>query len=511
TEQKARMDGVYYSLSICVALIGFLLIKFLTKQKSPKKLPPSPPSIPIIGHLYLLKAPIYNSFRSLSNKYGQVLLLKLGTRRVLLVTSASAVEECFTTNDIIFASRPTRLRAKHLMYDHTTVDTAPYGDLWRNLRRFLTLEIFSSARLATTSVFRQEEVRLWASGLVKQCQIKEPAKVELKSKFSELTFNIVTMMILGRRYYGEHVRESDTAEAAHVRAFMEETFKICGMRDVGDNFPFLWRIDFRGKKILNFAEKKDKVFQKWIDDFRASTTPEANGDSSKRTLIQVLLSLQQCEPEFYTDKIIKGIILVLVLGGADTTATTMEWAMCLLLNHPEALKKARAEIDDKIGQSRLIAEEDLPKLTYLKNIINETLRLYPPAPILLPRCSSDECMVGGFDVPRNTTLMVNAWAIQRDPKVWKDPESFIPERFEGEAEFGYWLIPFGGGRRGCPGAVFGGRVVALALGVLIQLFEWERVADEEVDMTERFAFTMEKADSLEAICRPREAINLLFK
>lgn len=198
-----------------------------------------------------------------------------------------------------------------------------------------------------------------------------------------------------------------------------------------------------------------------------------------------------------------------MLAGIDTSAVTLEWAMSNLLNHPHILKKARAELDDQVGQQHLIDESDLSKLPYLQNIISETLRLYPAAPLLLPHFSSSDCTIEGYDVPRDTMVLVNAWAIHRDPKLWDDAESFKPERFEitGEGEVNMKLMPFGLGRRSCPGSGLAQRVLGLALGSLIQCFEWERVSDEEVDMSEGEGVTMPKAVPLEALCKARPIIN----
>lgn len=118
------------------------------------------------------------------------------------------------------------------------------------------------------------------------------------------------------------------------------------------------------------------------------------------------------------------------MAGTETSAVALEWAMSNLLNSPEVLEKARVELDTQVGQDRLIEEADVTKLQYLQNIISETLRLHPPLSMLLPHLSSEDCTVGSYDVPRNTMLMVNAWAIHRDPKIWADPTSFKPERFE---------------------------------------------------------------------------------
>lgn len=180
------------------------------------------------------------------------------------------------------------------------------------------------------------------------------------------------------------------------------------------------------------------------------------------------------------------IVKVVLVAGTDTTSTTLDWAMSLLLNHPEAMEKVRTEIDTNVGCERLLEEQDLPKLKYMENVINETHRLYPAVPLLVPHEGSD-CVVGEFDVPRHTMVVINAWAIHRDPEIWEDPDKFKPERFQGWSAEGaeiYKLIPFGGGRRGCPGDVITNRLIGLTLGSLVQSFEWGRIGVEDVGMSE---------------------------
>lgn len=201
---------------------------------------------------------------------------------------------------------------------------------------------------------------------------------------------------------------------------------------------------------------------------------------------------------------------VLLTAGTDTSAVTIEWAMSLLLNHPEALKKAREELDLHVGHDRLIDESDLPKLPFLRAIINETLRLYPPGPILPAHESSEECIVGGYRVPRGTVLLVNVWAIQRDPKLWPEPTSFRPERLleAGREKELHGMLPFGLGRRGCPGEGLAMRVVGLAVGALVQCFEWD-CSGEPVDLSEGAGLTMPKAEPLVAGCKPRRFVTSL--
>ncbi|KAF5468162.1 hypothetical protein F2P56_012339 [Juglans regia] len=368
------MENLFSYLAFFFFFI-ILIIKLLYQYPNPN-LPPSPFSLPIIGHFHLLKQPVYQSLETLSLKYGPLLFLKFGSRPVLVVSSPSAVEECFTKNDIIFANRPRTMAGDILTYNSTAPAWAPYGHLWRNLRRIVNIQIFSKKSL--------------------------------------------------------------------------------------QNFSIMWEEEFYQKLIL--------------------------------TLLEYLM------------------LQMMFAAGTDTTATTMEWAMSLLLNHPEVLQKVKAEIDNQVGHKRLLNDSDLVKLPYLRSVVNETLRLYPPTPLLLPHCSAEDCTVGGYTIPEGTTLLVNAWAVHRDPRNWEEPNSFKPERFEGfngERE-GFRFIPFGIGRRACPGAGMGHRIVSLGLGALIQCFDWERLDKEMVDMSPASGFLLSKAKPLEALRSPRHSLENLL-
>ncbi|GKV04510.1 hypothetical protein SLEP1_g16662 [Rubroshorea leprosula] len=190
------------------------------------------------------------------------------------------------------------------------------------------------------------------------------------------------------------------------------------------------------------------------------------------------------------------------------SAVTMEWAMSLLSNNSEVLKKAQVEIDDVVGKNRLVEESDLSRLPYLHCVINETLRMYPASPLLFPHESSKDCVVGGFRIPCGSTLLVNLWAIHYDPKIWKEPKKFKPERFQGLEgnRDGFKFMPFRSRRRGCPDEGLATHVVGLTLASPIQCFEWERVGEEMVDMVEGIGLTMTKAHPLQVRSHPRQAM-----
>ncbi|KAF5197767.1 Cytochrome p450 [Thalictrum thalictroides] len=305
----------------------------------------------------------------------------------------------------------------------------------------------------------------------------------------------MTTMIGLKRYYGEDVKAEDLEEAKLFKEIIEETVSLIGSPFIGDYLPMLRWLDLKGaqKKMIRLKNKRDCFLRGVLNEHRRM---KANGSASSGegiTTLDVLLSMQETEPDYYTDEKIFGMIMTFLTAGTHAPAMTLEWAMSLLLNHPKTLNKARAEIDAYVGKDRVLEESDLPKLTYLQMVINETLRLFPPSSLIVPHQSSSECTVGGFDIPQGTMLLVNTWAIHRDPKNWMDPDKFIPERFEnGEGDKGFKFTPFGFGRRGCPGTRIAMRMVGLTLGSLLQCFVWERTNAEEIDMAEGPGITIPK-------------------
>ncbi|PON46380.1 Cytochrome P450, E-class, group I [Trema orientale] len=416
----------YTFLTLIFFLILAFKLLFKTKKRHYKNLPPIPPSLPIIGQLHLLKHPVHRTFYRLSQKYGPVFSLHFGSRRVVVVSSPSAVEECFTKNDIVLANLPRFLMGKHISYNYTTILASPYGDHWRNLRRIGTVEIFSLSRLDLFLGIRRDEIKRLLRKIWRNSVREEFEKVELRSMLPVLTYNIIMRMVAGKRYYGDEGYET---------------------------------------RVKKLAKRTDLFLQRLVEEHRSTTKKD---DQSRNTMIDHLLSLQESQPQYYTDQIIKGHILILLLAGTDTAAVTVEWAMSNLLNHPYVLKKARAELDSQVGQQKLVDESDLSKLPYLQSIISETLRLCPPAPLL---------------VPHSKYQIVQRLHIRWIPRATKTGMSWCSPR---------------------------PRVVGLTLGSLIQCFEWERVSKAKIDMTEGKGLTMPKAVPLEAMCKARPIMNVVL-
>ncbi|KAI3684652.1 hypothetical protein L6452_33877 [Arctium lappa] len=501
------MEISYFYISLLLLLLSYLFTSHFRPQ-TPNLLPSVFPTFPVIGHLYLLKPPLYRTFAKISAKYGPVLFLQIGSRRVLLVSSPSAAEECLTKNDIVFANRPRTLFSKIMGMNCTSLAWSPYGDNWRNLRRIASVEILSIHRLNEFHDIRVDEGKLLIRKLL---SASSSSPVNVKSVFYELMLNVMMRMISGKRYFCGDIPAVEE-ERKQLREILDESFLLAGAANVSDYLPILGWLGVKGlkKKLIALQEKSDVFFQGLIEQLRKSKGGES--ENNRKTMIEVLLSLQESDPEYYTDAMIRTLIAELLAAGTDTSAGTMEWAMSLLLNNPQVLRKAQNEIDREVGKDRLVDESDIANLPYLRCIINETLRLYPAGPLLVPHESSEDCVIRGYNIPSGTMLLVNQWAIHHDPRLYSDPKRFNPERFDGleGTRDGFKLMPFGSGRRSCPGEGLAVRVLGSTLGLLIQCFDWERMSEKMIDMTEAPGLTLSKAESVVIKCKPRlEMQNLL--
>lgn len=271
-----------------------------------QNLPPSPfPTLPIIGHLHLLRKPLHQTLSKISNRYGPILHLKFGSRPVLVVSSPSAAEDCLAKNDVVFANRPRLLVGKHLGYNYTSLTWAPYGEHWRNLRRISSLQILSSHRLQTLSHIRADEVRSLIRRLLRDDQKQA---VDLKSAFFDLTLNVMMMMIAGKRYYGDSVAEAK--EASKFQEIVAESIELAAVTNMADFLPIFRWVGDGGmeKRLILLQEKRDSLMQSLIQEHR---TMGSGGEKKQtKTMIEVLLALQESEPEYYKDEIIRGIMLV---------------------------------------------------------------------------------------------------------------------------------------------------------------------------------------------------------
>ncbi|KAG6469372.1 hypothetical protein ZIOFF_074087 [Zingiber officinale] len=371
------------------------------------------------SHLHLFNPPIHRSLAAISAAHGPVVLLHFGSCPVLLVFSPSAVEECFTVLvlDVAFANHPRFLAGKILGYDFTAILWAPYGSHWRRLRHITSMHLLAFDNLRVSSDLRSGEIRALAGNLFLQQSGGSggaPRRLDLKSTLFDLVCAIIEQLVVPL-----------TGETQEQRLIIKEMVSeglqlSAAAANAGDDMPEFMRVAWHGleKRLMRLQRRRDEFWGKLIVLHRERRQSEDNGDGidgeGRETVMNVMLSLQNRDPERYTDDIIKGVMMTMFAAGTNPSAFTTEWAMSLLLNHPHVLEKAATELDTTVGHEGLVYEDDIPNLIYLNCIINETLRLYPATPLLVPHETSKDCSVAGFYVSAGTMLLVNAWAIHRD-------------------------------------------------------------------------------------------------
>ncbi|XP_021720180.1 cytochrome P450 71A25-like [Chenopodium quinoa] len=498
-------------------LFLFFLYKWLhTKSSLGKSLPPSPPRVPIIGNFHQLGAYPYRSLKSLSERYGELMVINLGKAPVLIVSSAKAAHEIMKTQDSTFCNRPISKLGNKLLYNGRDVAAAQYGEYWRQMKSICVLQLLSNTRVRSFRRVREEEMAL----LIKKIENSSSSVVNLSEMFMTLTNDVICRVAFGRKY------SDNKGQDINFMKLLREFLELLGRFRVGDFIPCLawtnWldgsdaKVDKVVKEFDNFLEQVVKEHQHQDGQGHSRKGEESKNDEMAKDFVDVLLDVQkEKKAGFAIDRdSIKALILDIFSGGTDTTYTVLEWAMTELLRHPLKMRNLQREVRGITGEKLYVNEDDLEQMKYLKAVIKETLRLHPPIPLLVPRKSIHDTKINGYDIPAGITVITNAWAIHRDPASWDEPERFNPERFiNSSTDFkgqDFELIPFGSGRRICPGITFAIANNELVLANLMHKFDWMLPggADgETLDMTECIGLTAHREIPLLAIASPTTAGN----
>ncbi|EEF52498.1 cytochrome P450, putative [Ricinus communis] len=515
------MESLTSAIIIIIAFVTLLIYSFIRKSRkaSKKREPPQAAGAwPVIGHLHLLSGsqPPHITLGNLADKYGPIFTIKLGVHRTLIVSNGEIAKECLTTNDKAFASRPKSLAMEILGYDYSMLGFSPYGEYWRQMRKIITLELLSKHRLEMLKRVREVEVKTAIKGLyqewMKSRNSSNKILVEMKKWFSDITLNVILKVIVGQRLVELLDGEQDEGSSNSWQDALREFMELSGKFSVSDALPYLRWLDLGGveKEMKQNLEKLDCVVRKWLQDRRDK---KSSGIAKRQEgFMDVLLSILNDAEELSgrdADTINKATCLALILAASDTTAITLTWTLSLLLNNREALKAAQHEVDIHVGKERQVTESDARDLVYLQAIIKESFRLYPAVPLLLPHEAMEECTVNGYHIPAGTRLIINVSKVHEDPSVWLNPQEFQPERFltsHKDVDFrgqNFDLIPFGSGRRKCPGILFALQVLSLTLATVLHSFEIETSSDNPIDMCESAGTTNAKASPLEVVLTPR--------
>ncbi|KAB2633274.1 cytochrome P450 71A3-like [Pyrus ussuriensis x Pyrus communis] len=503
-----------------VAIFLILLYKWSSASATTanNSLPPSPPKLPIIGNFHQLGLHPHRSLLALSKRHGPLMLLHFGSVPVLVVSSAEAAREIMKTHDIAFSNRPKSTIYEKLAYNYKDIATAPYGEYWRQMKSICVLNLLSNKMVRSFRAVREEETQHMINKIKDSCSILSSSSssssvLNLREMFVTLTNDVICRVALGSKYSGE---EGGKMSKEIIKEFVE----LLGTTDIGDYIPWLsWLSHVNGlhakidKVAKQFDDFLESVVQEHIDQMSKSGNDERVHVENKeqKDFVDILLGIQEGSlAGFSLDRVgIKALILDMFIAGTDTTSATLVWTMAELIRNPRILRKAQDEVREVLKGKRKVEETDLSELVYLKLVLKESFRLHPPAPLLLPRETLESCTIEGYEIPANTMVFVLAKMVGSDPKCWENPKEFLPERFmDSSVDYKgnhFELLPFGAGRRGCPGMNFAAKLIELALANLLYCFDWElphRVRREDMDMEEAAGLTVAKKVPLFLAARP---------
>ncbi|MED6122225.1 hypothetical protein PIB30_037820 [Stylosanthes scabra] len=474
----------------------FVLINLVIKKSTSSnktKLPPGPWKLPLIGNIQPLVGPLpHETLRNLASKYGPLMYVKLGEVSNIIISSTEMAQEIMKTQDLNFCDRPRdSLVSRIIAYDGRGFSFSDYGDHWRQLRKICTTELLTTKRVQSFRFIREEEV----SEMVKSISESEGSIVNLTNKILSLTYGITAKTAFGKSH-------SYQQQKAFVSA-MEKLLLLVGEKSLAKLYPSVKVFQVLSKTKARMEElhkKTDKILQDIIDDHKNN---KKEGEEVVEDLVDVLLKFQKEDSEFpLDDESIKAVVQDMFVAGSETSSAVVDWAMAEMIKKPKVMKAAQSEVRKVYGNKGYVDESELHQLTYLKCVIKETLRLHPSLP-LAPRSTRETCQIMGYHIPANCNILINVWAIGRDPRYWVDAENFMPERFlDSSIDYrgtNFELIPFGGGRRMCPGIAFATPNMELPLAKLLYHFDWKfphGMNNEELDMTELFGMTVRRKNDL---------------
>jgi len=373
------------------------------------------------------------------------------------------------------------------------------------LRRISNTELFSAKRLEALEHLRRDQVVQTIQQILHESM--EGKTINIGDTVVQSSINL-----LGNMAFGKHMFDPHSPDFQEFKDSFWKLTVLGGAPNLVDYFPFLQWLDPQGvaHNTRIYLKRVYGILDKFIEDRLATMDKGRDGTDGPKDLLDALLDMRSHE---FTLTDIRGYLTDIFAAGSDTTAKTIEWAMAELICNPEKMKRAQAELDEVVGRNRRVEESDTERLPYLRAVVKEVLRLHPVAPLLIPHRADSDCEIEGFVIPKHTQVIVNVWAIGRDPSIWNEPSKFVPERFI-DSEMSsvdyrgqhFELISFGAGRRMCVGLPLASRMIHLVLASLLHSFDWAPPKDmsaEQVDMTEKFGVTISKAVPLEAISTPR--------
>nr|AKH61578.1 CYP76AD2/P450 tyrosinase fusion protein [Expression vector pWCD2106] len=491
------MDNATLAMILTIWFISINFIKmFFYHQNTKLSLPPGPKPLPIIGNILEVGKKPHRSFANLAKIHGPLISLRLGSVTTIVVSSAEVAKEMFLKKDQPLSNRNVPNSVTAGDHHKLTMSWLPVSPKWRNFRKITAVHLLSPLRLDACQSLRHAKVQQLYQ-YVQECALKGQSVDIGKAAFT------TSLNLLSKLFFSKELACHKSHESQELKQLIWNIMEDIGKPNYADYFPILGCIDplgIRRRLAANF-DKLISVFQTIISERLEN---DINSNATTNDVLDVLLQLYK-QKELSMGEI-NHLLVDIFDAGTDTTSSTFEWVMAELIRNPKMMEKAQQEIHEVLGKDRQIQESDIIKLPYLQALIKETLRLHPPTVFLLPRKADMDVELYGYVVPKDAQILVNLWAIGRDSQVWEKPNVFLPERFLGSdvdvkgRDFG--LLPFGAGKRICPGMNLAIRMLTLMLATLLQFFNWkleDGMNPQDLDMDEKFGIALQKNKPLEII------------
>ncbi|OMO79359.1 Cytochrome P450 [Corchorus capsularis] len=492
-----------------------LLQRWHRRLEERGKLPPGPRWWPVVGNIFqLCWAPPHVLFSKLARVHGPIMTLWLGSMSTVVIQSNEVAREMFKNHDMVLAGRKIYESMKGDYGHEGSLITSQYGPRWRMLKRLCTTEFFVTSRLDAMRGVRGRCIDRMVQ-FIEDASANGTKSIDLGRFFSLMDFNLIGNLMLSKDLF-----DPQSEKGANFFHHAGKVMELVGKPNIADFIPMFRWLDPQGirRKTQFHVERAFEAAGEFIRE-RMESMEKGDCEGRRKDFLDVLLEFRGDgvkETRTFSSKTINAIVLEMFIAGTDTTTSTLEWAMAELLHNPRALKIVQAELRSNLSYGKKLEEEDTENLPYLKAVIKETLRLHPALPFLVPHMAMDSCQMLGYHIPKEKQILVNVWAIGRDPKTWEDPLVFKPERFlqPNTVDFKghhFEFIPFGSGRRMCPAVPLASRVLPMALGSVLYYFDWilaDGIKAEDMDMSERMGIALRKSVPLKAIPIPYKLVSM---
>ncbi|XP_009328366.1 PREDICTED: cytochrome P450 1A5-like [Pygoscelis adeliae] len=479
-------------LVAAVFCLVFLLIQSL-RQHVPKGLknPPGPRGYPVLGNVLELRKDTHLVLTRLSQKYGDVMQVRIGTRPVLVLSGLDTIRQALVKQGEDFMGRPDLYSFRHVADGQSLAFSPDSGEVWKARRKLAqnALKTFSIAPSPTSSSppALEEHVSKEADYLVtKFLQLMDEEKSFDPYRYLVVSVaNVICAMCFGKRY------DHNDQELLNIVNVSDQFGDVVAAGNPADFIPVLQYLPSRTMSLFKDFNKRFLHFLQKIVKEHYETYDKNNIRDITDSLIEQCLEKKMeanTAAQIPKEKIVN---LVNDLFGAafDTVTTALSWSLMYLVTHPDIQKRIQEELDQTIGQERRPRLSDRGTLPYTEAFILEMFRHSSFLPFTIPHSTTRDTVLNGYYVPKDRCVFVNQWQVNHDEKLWKDPLTFNPERFlnaegtEVNKVDGEKVLVFGLGKRKCIGEPFARWQVFLFLSTLLQQLEFSVCDGKKVDMT----------------------------